>query len=198
MRIPSLHWEGPLEEGMAIRSSILTWRIPRTEEPGRLWSIGSQRVGHDRKTQHQQHRPNIPGFYVVLFLTALDFTFAYYVIANINVFTVCSLLSTISTLLFSLFFIFYVFQKCFPSLLCILSLLFTAQVCFCIFGLIILSHNLILVSFYFAPLLCENRKAILIMVQQRDSESICIYNLCDRDRYQTSLYKNFPYVKQKT
>ena len=38
---------GPLEEGMAIHSSILAWRIPWTEEPGRLQSMGSQRVGHD-------------------------------------------------------------------------------------------------------------------------------------------------------
>ena len=37
----------PLEEGLAIHSTILTWRIPWTEEPGRLQSIGSQRVGHD-------------------------------------------------------------------------------------------------------------------------------------------------------
>ena len=35
-----------LEEGMATHSSILAWRIPWTEEPGRLWSIGSQRVEH--------------------------------------------------------------------------------------------------------------------------------------------------------
>ena len=39
--------EDPLEEGMATHSSILTWRIPRTEEPGRLQSMGLQRVGHD-------------------------------------------------------------------------------------------------------------------------------------------------------
>ena len=43
----SLGWEDPLEEGMATHSSILAWRIPWTEEPGGLWSIGSQRVGHD-------------------------------------------------------------------------------------------------------------------------------------------------------
>ena len=36
-------WEDPLEEGMAIHSSILAWRTPWTEEPGGLWSIGSQR-----------------------------------------------------------------------------------------------------------------------------------------------------------
>ena len=37
----------PLEEGMAAHSSILAWRIPWTEEPSGLQSIGSQRVGHD-------------------------------------------------------------------------------------------------------------------------------------------------------
>ena len=42
-----LGWEDPLEEGMATHSSILAWRIPRTEEPGRLQSVGSQRVRHD-------------------------------------------------------------------------------------------------------------------------------------------------------
>ena len=40
-------WEDTLEEGMAIHSRILSWRIPWTEEPGRLQSRGSQRVGHD-------------------------------------------------------------------------------------------------------------------------------------------------------
>ena len=39
-----------LEEGMALHSSILTWRIPWTEEPGRLRSIGLQRVGHADET----------------------------------------------------------------------------------------------------------------------------------------------------
>ena len=42
----SLGWEAPLEEGMATGSSIFAWRIPCTEEPGGLQSIGSQRVGH--------------------------------------------------------------------------------------------------------------------------------------------------------
>ena len=45
--IPFLGWENPLEEGMATHSSILAWRIPWTEEPGGLQSMGSQRVGHD-------------------------------------------------------------------------------------------------------------------------------------------------------
>ena len=39
--------EDPMEEGMAIHSRILAWRIPRTEEPGGLSSIGLQRVGHN-------------------------------------------------------------------------------------------------------------------------------------------------------
>ena len=43
----SLGWEDPLEEGRAAHSSILAWRIPRTEEPHSLWPIGSQRIGHD-------------------------------------------------------------------------------------------------------------------------------------------------------
>ena len=43
----SLGWEDPLEKGMATYSSTLVWRIPWTEEPGGLQSIGSQRVGHD-------------------------------------------------------------------------------------------------------------------------------------------------------
>ena len=45
--IRSLGWEDPLEEEMAAHSSILTWKIPRTAEPDRLPSMGSQRVGHD-------------------------------------------------------------------------------------------------------------------------------------------------------
>ena len=46
-RVGSLVREGPLEEGMATHSSILAWRIPWTEESGRLQSIGSQSVRHD-------------------------------------------------------------------------------------------------------------------------------------------------------
>ena len=44
--VQSLGWEDPLEEGMATHSSILAWRIPGTEEPGRLQSMGPQ-VRHD-------------------------------------------------------------------------------------------------------------------------------------------------------
>ena len=41
-QVQSLGWEDPLDEGMTTRSSILAWRIPCTEEPGRLHSMGSQ------------------------------------------------------------------------------------------------------------------------------------------------------------
>ena len=50
--VRSLDREDPLEEGMATHSSILAWRIPWTEEPGGLQSMGSQRVGHDWAIEH--------------------------------------------------------------------------------------------------------------------------------------------------
>ena len=46
-QVRSLGWGDPLEQGMATHSSIHAWRIPRTEEPGGLQSIGLQRVRHD-------------------------------------------------------------------------------------------------------------------------------------------------------
>ena len=49
-RIQSLGWGDPLEEGMATYSSILSWRIPWTKEPGKLQSMGLQRVKHDWMT----------------------------------------------------------------------------------------------------------------------------------------------------
>ena len=45
-QIRSLGWKDPLEEGTATHSSVLAWRIPRTEEPGGLQSMGSQRLRH--------------------------------------------------------------------------------------------------------------------------------------------------------
>jgi len=45
--VQSLGWEDPLEKGMATHSNILAWRIPWTERPGGLQSMGSQKVGHD-------------------------------------------------------------------------------------------------------------------------------------------------------
>ena len=46
-RVQSLGQEDPLEKEMAIHSSTIAWKIPWTEEPGGLQSMGSQRVGHD-------------------------------------------------------------------------------------------------------------------------------------------------------
>ena len=45
--VQALGWADPLEQGMATHSSILSWRMMWTKEPGRLQSIGSQRVGHN-------------------------------------------------------------------------------------------------------------------------------------------------------
>ena len=46
-QVQSLGGEDPLEKGMATHHNILAWRIPRTEEPGGLQSMGSKRVRHD-------------------------------------------------------------------------------------------------------------------------------------------------------
>ena len=48
-------WEDPLEKGTAIHSNILIWGIPWTEEPGRLQSMGSQRVGHNWSNLAHMH-----------------------------------------------------------------------------------------------------------------------------------------------
>ena len=47
-QIGSQGWEDPLEKGMTTHSSILAWRLPWTEEPCGLQSLGSRTVGHDR------------------------------------------------------------------------------------------------------------------------------------------------------
>ena len=50
--VQSLGWEDPLEKGMTTHSSILAWRIPWTEEPGRLQSMGSQRLDTTEQLTH--------------------------------------------------------------------------------------------------------------------------------------------------
>ena len=47
IQVPSLDWEDPLEKGRTTHSSILAWRIPKTEEPGELQSMRLQRVRHN-------------------------------------------------------------------------------------------------------------------------------------------------------
>ena len=53
MWVQSLDWEDPLEEEMATHSSVLSWEIPWTEEPGGLQSMGCQRVRHQLVTKQQ-------------------------------------------------------------------------------------------------------------------------------------------------
>ena len=54
--VQTLGQEDPLEKGMATHSSILVWRIPWTEEPGGLQSLGLPRVRHNLVTQQQQQQ----------------------------------------------------------------------------------------------------------------------------------------------
>ena len=65
----SLGWKDPLEKGMATHSSILTWKIPWTEEPGGLQSIGLQKVGHNWATN------TLTFILVLLFCAFLFFIF---------------------------------------------------------------------------------------------------------------------------
>ena len=58
-QVRSLGWEDSLEKKMATHSSIFAWRIPWTEEPGGLQSMGSQRVGHNWLTQTHTHTQNL-------------------------------------------------------------------------------------------------------------------------------------------
>ena len=66
--VQPLGQEGPLEEEMGTYSSILAWRIPWIEEPGRLQSMGSQRVGHNWLANTHTHTPIF--FFFHLFLLA--------------------------------------------------------------------------------------------------------------------------------
>ena len=54
MQFRSPGWEDPLEKEMVTHSNIFAWKIPWTEEPGRLQSMRTQRVGHDLATEEQQ------------------------------------------------------------------------------------------------------------------------------------------------
>ena len=54
MWVQSLYWDDPLEEEIATHSSNLAWRIPWTEEPGGLQSMGSQKVGHSLEIKQKQ------------------------------------------------------------------------------------------------------------------------------------------------
>ena len=63
MQVQSLGWEDPLDEGVAIHSSDLAWRIPWTEEPGGLQSMGLQRVDMTEATEHT-HTLHVSGIHL--------------------------------------------------------------------------------------------------------------------------------------
>ena len=76
MLVQSLGWEDPLEKGMAIHSSILAWRIPRTEAPDGLWSLSRKRVGHDLATKLQQQKsPYKVSLHIIILKENLVVTF---------------------------------------------------------------------------------------------------------------------------
>ena len=60
MQARSLGQDVPLEKAIATHTRILAWKIPWTEEPGGLQSMGSRRVGHDRITDHARTRSSLP------------------------------------------------------------------------------------------------------------------------------------------
>ena len=68
-RVWSLAWEDPLEKGMATHSSILAWRIPWTEKPGGLQTIGSQRVRHEWAAEHT-HTVGYPADWAAIHFSA--------------------------------------------------------------------------------------------------------------------------------
>ena len=55
-QVQSLGWEDPLEKEMAIHSSTIAWKIPRTEEPWRLVSMALQKVGHNLVNKQEQEQ----------------------------------------------------------------------------------------------------------------------------------------------
>ena len=65
--VRSLGWEDPLEKEMAMHSSTIAWKIPWTEEPGRLQSMGSQRVRHDGATSLKDIFLNVTSWQQYLF-----------------------------------------------------------------------------------------------------------------------------------
>ena len=62
-RVRSLGWEDPLEKEMAIHSNTIAWKIPGTEEPGVLQSMGLQRASHDLVTEQQQEATDLDILY---------------------------------------------------------------------------------------------------------------------------------------
>ena len=76
-QVPSLGWEDSLEKEMATHSSTLAWRIPWREEPGRLQSMGSQRVGHDWATSRHDTVKHILNLITQLIPLLVNYTRKY-------------------------------------------------------------------------------------------------------------------------
>ena len=72
--VQSLGWEDPLEEGMATHSSIVTWRIPQTEKPGRLQSMELQRVGLKQLSMHALWLHFLLFFFYLFAIVSFSFT----------------------------------------------------------------------------------------------------------------------------
>ena len=72
--VGDLGQEDPLEKEMATHSSILAWKILWTEEPGRVQSMGSQRVGHNWATKHKhnENRIKIKGLPLLILVTVVS------------------------------------------------------------------------------------------------------------------------------
>ena len=85
MQVWSLGQEYPLEEGMATHFSVLAWRIPWTEEPGRLQSIGLQRVGHKWS--------NLAHMHLLYICKQFEFLFLYLPFYILVHFSICFLIS---------------------------------------------------------------------------------------------------------
>ena len=76
MQAPSPGEQDPLGEETGAHSCILVWRIPWTEEPGRLWSMGSQRIGYNLVTERQQQSSD-KVFEISCYPNAQDFSLCF-------------------------------------------------------------------------------------------------------------------------
>ena len=104
LKVWSLGWEDPLEKGRATHSSFLAWRLPRTEEPGELYSLwgrqesGSPRVGHDWVTDTTTTTNNV----WVKQYWLLQLSLLYY--ALLTIFSSCLSCSSLSSFLLNIIF----------------------------------------------------------------------------------------------
>ena len=80
----SLDWEDPLKKEMATHSSTLAWKIPWRKEPGRLQSMGLQRVGHDWATSHSTYKLNKQGNNIQPWCTPSNFEPVHYSMSGSN------------------------------------------------------------------------------------------------------------------